>query len=100
LWLPLYIYIMGFFCSTGAWTQGLTLARQAVLLLEPLHQPFFYDFFYIGSHGLFCLGLATSWVAGITDVSHWCPATILYFCSLTYTDKKCRGCNSIGRAHA
>jgi hypothetical protein len=29
-----------FFGSTGAWTQGLTLARQVLLPLESLHQPF------------------------------------------------------------
>jgi hypothetical protein len=28
-------------CDTGVWTQGLTLAKQALLLLQPLHQPFF-----------------------------------------------------------
>jgi hypothetical protein len=35
------------------------LARQALLPLEPLHQPFFLmDFFEIGSLGTICLGLA------------------------------------------
>jgi hypothetical protein len=29
------------FCNTWVWTQGVMLARQAVLQLEPLHQPFF-----------------------------------------------------------
>jgi hypothetical protein len=29
------------FCYSGVWTQALTLARQALLLLEPLHQPFY-----------------------------------------------------------
>jgi hypothetical protein len=36
--------------------QGLTIARQVLLHLEPLHQPFFAKgFFEIGSHELFAL---------------------------------------------
>jgi hypothetical protein len=38
-------------------TVGLTLARQALLPLEPLHQPFFVMvFFKIGSHELLAWG--------------------------------------------
>jgi hypothetical protein len=41
-----------FFCSTGAWTQGLHL--------EPLHQPFMLGIFKIGSRRINCLGLASN----------------------------------------
>jgi hypothetical protein len=36
-------FLFFLFCSTGVWIQGLTLARQVLLLLEPLYQPFFCD---------------------------------------------------------
>jgi hypothetical protein len=62
------------FGSTEAWAQGLTLARQAFLSLEPLRQPFFVlGIFEIGSHKLFAWGfllISVSWVAGITGMSH------------------------------
>jgi hypothetical protein len=44
---------------TGLWTQGLAYARQALLLLESLYQPFcvcVMVFFEIGSHKLFAWG--------------------------------------------
>jgi hypothetical protein len=37
-----------FFGDTGVWTFSLMLARQALLLLEPLHQPFFFFSFSTG----------------------------------------------------
>jgi hypothetical protein len=49
-WHPSSILFIYLFCGTGAWTEG--------LLLEPVHQPFFFFlkwkvFFEIGSHKLF-----------------------------------------------
>jgi hypothetical protein len=61
-----------FFCSTGAWTQGLHL--------EPLHQPIFCEgFLEIGSWGTICLGwlqttillISASWIVRIASMSHW-----------------------------
>jgi hypothetical protein len=60
-----------FFCSTGAWTQGLHL--------EPLYQPFFCDeVFWDRVSQTICLGwlwtkillISASWVARIIGVSH------------------------------
>jgi hypothetical protein len=80
--------MMNFFCSTGVWTQGLTIIRQALLLLEPLHQPFLGMFFFkIGSQGLFAWGwlwtaillISASWVARITRVSYQCWHEFFFF---------------------
>jgi hypothetical protein len=67
--------------STRVWTQHLTLARQELLLLEPLHQPFFVmGFFQDRSLELFSWGwlrtsillISASCVTRITDMSHLC----------------------------
>jgi hypothetical protein len=50
-------FLLLFFGALGFWTQGFKLAKQALLLLELLHQPFFVlGFFEIESHQLFALG--------------------------------------------
>jgi hypothetical protein len=77
----LYYYQFFFFCSTGAWTQGLHL--------EPLHQPFFVIFFFFEIRVLWitCLGwlrtlallISASWVAGITNVNHWHLTNIINY---------------------
>jgi hypothetical protein len=36
----LHFWVDFFFCSTGVWTHGFTLARQT-LPIQPLHQPFY-----------------------------------------------------------
>jgi hypothetical protein len=80
LCVALFMYLFIYFCSTGAWTQGLHL--------EPLFQPFsVLDIFEIGSHGLFVWGwlwtavllIFASWVARITGMSHWCLAYLFFF---------------------
>jgi hypothetical protein len=43
LWSFFVLFWFGFFGNTGAWTQGLMLARQA-LSLQSLHQPLFEAF--------------------------------------------------------
>jgi hypothetical protein len=66
-WSFLFCFVL-FLCGTGVWTQGLHL--------ESYHQPFFCDFFKIGSHKLFAQAVSephssnSSWVARITGMSH------------------------------
>jgi hypothetical protein len=76
LYFPTPIII---FFGTGAWTQGFHL--------ESLHQHYFCEgFFEIGSHETICSGLlqtailliSASWVARITEASHWCQAPIFW----------------------
>jgi hypothetical protein len=80
-----------FFGSPGVWIEGLTLATQALLPFEPLHQPFLVvGFFNIGSLELFVWGwLQTEilpnsafWVARITGVSHWYLAPLYILSTL------------------
>jgi hypothetical protein len=79
LGLELYLnFFFFFFSSTGVWTQGLTLGRQVLLLLEPLCQFFFVmQFLKIGSRTI-CPGwlqnvillISASRVARVIGVSH------------------------------
>jgi hypothetical protein len=81
IWLMYFLfkneYGIFFFCSTGAWTQGLHL--------ESLHQPFlciYLIFFwqwilwtiYLGWLQTWILLISASWVARITGVGYQCPA--------------------------
>jgi hypothetical protein len=69
----LFYYLIG---STGVWTQGLTLARQALTAWASPPALFCDFFFKIGSHKLFAWGwlwtaillISDSWVAKITGV--------------------------------
>jgi hypothetical protein len=80
------------FCFEGGrvWTQGLMLARQMHLLLEPLCQPFFVIFFLpdrvswsicFGWFQTTVLLISASWVARIIGVSHLCPVWLSVFVS-------------------
>jgi hypothetical protein len=71
-----------FFCSTRPWTQGLHL--------EPLHQPYFVmGFFRDRVSWTICpswfwtmiLLISASWVARITGMSHWYPASFVFWTS-------------------
>jgi hypothetical protein len=69
-----------FFCSAGAWIQGLHL--------DPLHQPYFCDgLFWDRVSRAICLGwlqteillISASWVARITGMRHPCSASHIIF---------------------
>jgi hypothetical protein len=70
------------FGGTGFLTQGLTLARQALLPVVPLRQIFFVmGVFKISSCKVFaqagleqCLLISASWMARITGVRQWYQA--------------------------
>jgi hypothetical protein len=74
------IHLFIYFDNTGVWTQGLHL--------ELLHQPYFFfnGCFWDRVSQTICPGwlwiaillISASWVAGITDVSHWCPAGLWF----------------------
>jgi hypothetical protein len=82
LW-PINSRGMPFFCfgfgSTRVWTQGFTFARQVLLPLESLLQPFFVMSFFsrwgLTNHFPGAgFEPQSSWVARVTGVYHRCPA--------------------------
>jgi hypothetical protein len=103
-----YLLLMNYlpfliFGSSGVSTQGLTLARHTLYHLSHSTSWFFAVFFRGGGRGgirspkLFALGwlrtaillISASWVAGITGVSHQCPAdNLLLMNHLIYNTKK------------
>jgi hypothetical protein len=72
-------FFLFFFCRTGVWTQEFMVARQALLLLESVHQPFLCDgCFWDRVSWTICPGwlwtlillIPAYWVARFTSVSH------------------------------
>jgi hypothetical protein len=63
------------------WTQGRTLARQMLYYLSHSASPFLCGFFWDRVSWTICPGwpqtkillISASWVARITEMSHWCP---------------------------
>jgi hypothetical protein len=71
--------IFFFFCETGAWTQGFTLAKQVLYRLSHTSSPFCSCYFRDGVSWTICLGwpgtvilhILASQVDRIAGVSHW-----------------------------
>jgi hypothetical protein len=82
----IFLWLFYFVGSTGVWIQGLTLASQALLVLEPLHQPFsgyFGDWvsrtICPGCTQTTSLPISASQVARIIGLNHQCMACDFFF---------------------
>jgi hypothetical protein len=73
--------------GTGVWIYCLRIARLVFLLLEPLHQPLYYDGFFQarilrtifpGCLWTMILLISATWVGRITGVSHRHPGWTLF----------------------
>jgi hypothetical protein len=84
------LFFFFFFGGSGVWTQGLTLAKQMLLTLEPLVCVCVcvcvcvLDIFevkglvnYLPGAWPLILLISASQVARITGMSHWCPKLVL-----------------------
>jgi hypothetical protein len=78
VYIYIYIYIYIYFCSAGVWTQGLHLEpqhHQAPLFCAGFFRDRVLQTIWLGWLRTTVLLISVSWVARITGVSHWFPAT-------------------------